>query len=69
MLIDFERRKAIDLTFGREAEDVKKYPQVEIVSRDRLRTYTNAVNVALTLISQTGIVVVQEVVRTLNLFV
>ena len=51
LLIDLERRKALDLIPSREAEDVaewlKKYPQVEVVSRDRSLTYANAVNVAL----------------------
>lgn len=51
LLIDLERRKAFDLIPSREAEDVaewlKKYPQVEVVSRDRSLIYANAVNVAL----------------------
>ena len=51
LLIDLERRKAIDLIPSREAEDVAKwlrqYPQVEVVSRDRSPIYANAVSLAL----------------------
>lgn len=51
LLIDLERRKALDLIPSREAEDVaqwlKKYPQVEVVSRDRSPIYANAVTTAL----------------------
>ncbi len=51
LLIDLERRQAVDLIPSREAEDVaewlRQYPQVEVVSRDRSQTYANAVNVAL----------------------
>ncbi len=51
LMIDLERRKALDLIPSREASDVtewlKKYPKVEIVSRDRSPVYANAVNQAL----------------------
>lgn len=51
LLIDLERRKALDLIPSRETEDVaewlQKYPQVEVVSRDRSQTYANAINFAL----------------------
>ena len=51
LLIDLERRKALDLIPSRETEDVaewlKQYPQVEIVSRDRSPIYAAAINVAL----------------------
>ncbi len=51
LLIDLERRKAIDLIPSREAEDVAKwlrqYPQVEVVSRDRSPIYAAAVSSAL----------------------
>ncbi|MGI8543957.1 MAG: ISL3 family transposase [Aridibacter sp.] len=48
LLIDLERRKALDMIPSREAADVaqwlKKYPEVEVVSRDRSPIYANAVN-------------------------
>ncbi len=51
LLIDLERRKAIDMIPSREAEDVarwlKQYPEVEIVSHDRSPIYANAVSLAL----------------------
>lgn len=51
LLIDLERRKAIDLIPSREAGDVarwlKQYPQVEVVSRDRSPIYAAAVSLAL----------------------
>ncbi|MGI8495567.1 MAG: ISL3 family transposase [Pyrinomonadaceae bacterium] len=51
LLIDLERRKAIDLIPSREAEDVarwlRQYPQVEVVSRDRSPIYATAINLAL----------------------
>lgn len=51
LLIDLERRKAIDMLPSREAEDVarwlKQYPQVEVVSRDRSLIYAAAVSLAL----------------------
>ena len=51
LMIDLERRKAIDLIPSREAEDVarwlKQYPQVEVVSRDRSPIYATAINLAL----------------------
>lgn len=51
LLIDLERRKAVDLLPSRETEDVaewlKQYPHAEVVSRDRSQTYANAVNAVL----------------------
>ncbi len=51
LMIDLERRKALDMIPSREAADVaewlKKYPKVEVVSRDRSPIYANAVNQAL----------------------
>lgn len=51
LLVDLERRKALDFIPSREAEDVaqwlKEYQQVTIVSRDRSPIYAAAVQTAL----------------------